>query len=346
VKNVSLSEEFTLSASKPPVQGILRCSAKVVSGERSVIAGKLVARGELIADVLYRSETASIESMRFPIPYSQIVDMEQIDETFTGIADAQVVAFTVKPAADSNGSLRILECHGEMRLTCSACKTKTISIVTDAYSTRYLCDCTAVPLRVDSAPVSLSEQFSCTASIRAGENGAEMVHDLRCHVKNVSVRLSPQQSALRVSGMLCASVLTQDADGMPVLLEHEEAFEQQLSLNLPLEDGTLYAVAEPADSSYHLGADGVISIKCSIRVSGTLYPAQCVQGVTTMQMDEKKKIARDSDCALRLYYGISGESIWEIAKRCSTKVSAITEENALTGEVLTQSGMLLIPIVY
>lgn len=350
VKNLSLNEEITLGASKPPVQGILRCAARAAQGERSVIAGKLVARGEVVADVLYRGagtgKESTIESMRFTIPYSQIVDMDQIDETFTGTAEAQVVSFTVKPAADASGDLRILQCSAELRLTCSASKTKTVPIVTDAYSTRYLCDCTVVPLRVDSAPVPLSESFTCKASIHAGESGAEIVSDLRCRVKNVSMSILPKQGKLRVSGMLCVSVLTGDSDGMPVLLEREEAFEELLPLSVQAEDALLYASAEPTDCSYHLGADGVISIKCSVRIGGTLYPITLIQGVTQVQLDEERKIIRDSDCALRLYYGTAGESVWDIAKRCSTKVSAITEENDLSGDLLTQPGMLLIPIVY
>ena len=77
-----------------------------------------------------------------------------------------------------------------------------------------------------------------------------------------------------------------------------------------------------------------------------LYPAAqetCLSGVT---VDENRKRTRDSDCALRLYYGTVGESVWEIAKRCNTKVSAISAENDLTGDTLTKPGMLFIPIVY
>ena len=346
VKNISLSEEIALGASRQPVQSVLRCSARAVLGECSIIAGKLVARGEVVADVLCRGEDSSAESLRFTMPYSQIVDMEQIDETFTGIADAQMVSFLAKPMADTDGIQRVLQCSAEVRLTCSAVKTKNISIVTDAYSTRYLCECKPVALRVDGAPVPISESFACNASIHAGESGAELVSDLRCHVKNVSMTANPEQGKLRISGMLCASVLVTDSEGMPALLEREEAFEEQLPLNIQADEILLFGSAEPADCSYHLGADGVISVQCSIKVTGTLHPAAAVQGLTHVQADEEKKIIRDSDCALRLYYGTEGESVWDIAKRCSTKVSAITEENDLSGDILTRSGMLLIPIVY
>ena len=61
--------------------------------------------------------------------------------------------------------------------------------------------------------------------------------------------------------------------------------------------------------------------------------------------DGSVKKVRDGDYALKLYYGVEGEDIWEIAKRYSTSVRSIMEENDLDEERLTKSGMLLIPIV-
>ena len=57
------------------------------------------------------------------------------------------------------------------------------------------------------------------------------------------------------------------------------------------------------------------------------------------------KKVRDGDYALKLYYGVENEEIWDIAKRYSTSVDAIMEENDLYSERLEQNGMLLIPIV-
>jgi len=76
-----------------------------------------------------------------------------------------------------------------------------------------------------------------------------------------------------------------------------------------------------------------------------LYPATQQTGLSEITVDENRKRTRDSDCALRLYYGTVGESVWEIAKRCNTKVSAIAAENDLSGDTLTKPGMLFIPIV-
>lgn len=346
-RNITLSEDIDLGSSKPPAEAILRCSARAVQGECSVIAGKLVLRGEIIADILYRSgaETeSSVQSLHMSMcPYSQIIDLEGIDETFTGTADAQMVSFEAKP---SGGDMKTLSCTAEIRLICTACKSRTVPIVTDAYSTRAGCSCKSQQLKISAAPSALSEIFTCSTSISSGENAPEQIYDLHCHMKNVSITPIAQQGKIRICGMLCASVLTGNADGSAVLLEREEAFEELLTLNIRADEMLIFAYAEAADPSYHLGADGSLSIKCSVRLCGTIYPVTNTMGITEINLDPENAPSCDRECALRLYYGTAGEHIWDIAKRCSTKVAAVMEENGLTGDVLTKSEMLLIPIVY
>ena len=57
------------------------------------------------------------------------------------------------------------------------------------------------------------------------------------------------------------------------------------------------------------------------------------------------KKQRDGDYAIKLYFGVENEDVWEIAKRYSTSVEAVMEENELSGDKLGEGGMLLIPIV-
>ena len=189
VKTISLSEDIERNAAKAPIQSILRCTARAEQGEQSIIAGKFVVRGEVLVSLLYCStseEQTEPESMQFTLPYSQIIDMEQIDETFTGMAAVQVIRCECKPVSNKGSDSDNLHCEADLRITCTACKPATISIVTDAYSTAYLCDCVRTPLRIDGTPVLLKEQFSCTAAIPAGDTPVDFVSDLQCRIKNVS----------------------------------------------------------------------------------------------------------------------------------------------------------------
>ncbi|HHX56707.1 MAG TPA: hypothetical protein GX710_01665, partial [Clostridiales bacterium] len=67
--------------------------------------------------------------------------------------------------------------------------------------------------------------------------------------------------------------------------------------------------------------------------------------ITDLSIDDTVKKQRDGDYAVKLYYGIEDEDIWEIAKKYSSSLSAIMDENELTNEKLTQNGMIIIPIL-
>ena len=50
------------------------------------------------------------------------------------------------------------------------------------------------------------------------------------------------------------------------------------------------------------------------------------------------------DCAIKLYFAQDGESIWDIAKRYRAPINSVIEENDLNGDIISENGMLIIPM--
>ena len=109
VKNITLSEEVELGAAKPPIRSIVRNNVRLVHQETSILAGKLIVKGDAEVQLLYTWQkddgSGGMESMQFTLPYSQIVDMEQIDESYRSSAEAQVIRCDLKPSAE------VLQCE-------------------------------------------------------------------------------------------------------------------------------------------------------------------------------------------------------------------------------------------
>ncbi len=350
VRTVSLSEEVELSSAKPPVRSIIRNDVRIDRQEQSILAGKLIVKGEACVHVLYTWQkedgSCGIEPMNFTIPYSQIVDMDRIDESYRGSVDVQVIRCDIKPVSGKNDAPDYLMCEIDLRLNCTALKTASVQLVTDAFSTRYLCEQTEVPLLIDMVPEPVQASLMCSASIPAGDNAPKCIYDLRCQVRNINIQLIPEESRIRVSGMLCCSILAQDAEDMPVLIEKDEAFEVYTDAGMPVENALLRAEVEPADCTYHLASDGSITVKATLFLHGVLCPSARYTCLSDLSVDKENQLVWDGDFALKLYYGVEHESVWDIAKRCHTSVDAIMEENDLTEEQLTTPGMLFIPIVH
>ena len=83
----------------------------------------------------------------------------------------------------------------------------------------------------------------------------------------------------------------------------------------------------------------------SVALKKVRRSSDSIKAVTDISVDDSSRKERDGDYAIKLYFGTENESVWDIAKRYSTSVSAVMEENELTGERLESGGMLLIPIV-
>lgn len=350
VRTVSLSEEVELGSAKPPVRSIIRSDVRIDRQEQSILAGKLIAKGEVCVHVLYTwlkdDGTSGIEPMNFTVPYSQIVDMDRIDESYRGSTEVQVIRCDIKPVSGKNDASDFLQCEIDLRLNCSAVKTASVQLVTDAFSTRYLCEQTTVPLQIDMVPEPVQASLMCTASIPAGDNAPECIYDLRCQVRNINMQLIPDGKQIRVSGMLCCSILARDSENMPMLIEKDEAFEVYTDAGVPVDDAVLQAEVEPANCTYHLASDGAITVKATLLLHGALCPSARYTCLSELNVDKENKLVRDGDYALKLYYGVEDENVWDIAKRCHTSVDAIMEENDLTEEQLTTPGMLFIPIVH
>ncbi len=349
VKHILLNEDVELGASKPPIRSIVRSNVRLGHEEQSILAGKLVAKGEAEVQFLYTWQqedgSSGMEQMQFTVPYSQIVDMAQIDDTYRGSVDTRVVRCDLKPCPGKGGSLDSVQCEIELCLHCTAVKTASIQLVTDAFSTIYPCEQETVSIQIDTAPQPIRAAMPCSASLQPGDTAPECIYDLYCQVRNINMQLLSDTNRIRVSGMLCCSLLAGDAEGMPMLLEKEEAFEVYTNSDIPVDNAVLQAEVTPTDCTYHLAPDGRITIQATLLLQGCLCPSDRYVCLSALTVDGETKLVRDGDYALKLYYGVEHEDVWDIAKRCRTSVHAIMEENELTDEQLTTPGMLFIPIV-
>ena len=62
-----------------------------------------------------------------------------------------------------------------------------------------------------------------------------------------------------------------------------------------------------------------------------------------MYEDEGRPRNDGQKAALTIYYAMTGESLWDIARTYCTSVAAIQAENGMTSAIAESGGMLLIP---
>ena len=346
-KTVQLSEETALGASQPAVKSVISVRCTVSECEKKLISGKLLAKGDISAEVLYSCEkggSGALEAMSFTVSFSQILDIEGIDETYESIVDAEVLSCDITPVSDKEGEYRILRCEPELRLSCRAVKTSDAVIVADAYSTVYPCEVEYSAIKAEQFPAVYAESFRHTAKLAEGDSVPAEIYSVWCSPKNINIRAGDDGKSAVITGMLTYSMAAKDSSGAIVMPDRDEAFEETINIGDDIMNASLSAEINAPTVSYNLTPEGVLNAKADIPVRISAVSASAVRAVTDITVDETVRKQRDGDYAIKLYFGVENEDVWDIAKRYSTDATAIMEENDLATDKLENGGMLMIPI--
>ncbi len=341
---LTVNDDMELPNTKPALIDTVRTEISLSDAESKIISNKFVVKGDATVKILYTCNDG-METMSFSVPYSQIIDMDGIDESFSCYVTADGVSCDITPVSDENGDNRTLKYELKINVRCCAYKTIPVQLVADAYSTAYPCEYASAELAAPQPPVMINEKFQSKITLENDGNEIAGVYDVWCSAKNINLTLDNDVKSIKISGMLCCQAMIKNENDMASVLEKDQAFEYEITCDEMTSSSTAELNILRIDCSYNLTDMNSISVKADIYAAGDLYTSACFKAITDITVDESVKITRDGDYAIKLYYGVKDEQIWNIAKKYSTSVTAIMEENSLESESLTDNGMLLIPIV-
>ncbi len=344
-KRITLIEELELSNSKPQIGAVLSSACTVIQKEHKMIAGKLITKGDAEVSLLYScidgQGEESVESMKFSLPFSQIIDIDGIDDTFTATVDIRASECEIIPRAEDSSTA---ECEIVLLVRCTAIKYDTALAVTDAFSTAYETELE----KLSACEMETAAEFDDTAEAQTvlskADEGIACVYSCTAQCSSVTARFDNDSGKVNVSGNISFRLLGRSSDGSPLYIEKDTAFDKALSADGADEDCALDICAEVTSCSYRLTSDDTADAQAIIGLKGKALRSGSGEAVTEIKLlTDKPKERRDS-CCVKLCRCGADDDIWDIAKRYSTSVSAILESNDLT-ETSAVSEMLLIPIV-
>ncbi|MBQ7070545.1 MAG: DUF3794 domain-containing protein [Ruminococcus sp.] len=342
-KRITLIEELELSKNKPPIGTVLDSSCRVIPKEHKMIAGKLITKGDCELKVMYTAggedEDAGVQTMSYTLAFSQIIDIDGIDDDFEADVDISCTECEISPK-QGDGSLA--ECEIVLRVMCRAVKYEQEQMVTDAFSTMFDTTLTRAEgcTKAEDRMISESCEISCT--VTKGEEGLGAVCGCSARCSAVSSRYDEESGRLTVYGNVCFEMLGRNSDGVPVFIEKDEAFEKELAVDGSISDRDIEVCAETESSSYRLTGESsadlsaVVSIKAKIR---GLDETKLISGI---EIDSESEEIKTEGFCVRLCRCEQGEELWDVAKRYRASVEAIRAGNDIDDEQ-TLSGVLLIP---
>lgn len=285
------------------------------------------AEGQICLTLAAGSE-GIIKRYDFRLPFKQDIDFG-VDMVQNGAvtASVQVIDAVFQPSEEDDSLIDAV-------LTCVIYAVETNdtseSLIGDIYSTEFECAPKQKALSVFSDIHCFEKPFSAVLKLESGGKGK-----LECEVAPVRI---VRTGAAYTAGIVVTAIIKGD-DG------DYTTFEEEFEVPLPADSETADILGpEVFITDHSVSYDGEATVRVNGIFAGTSVDYCLGSAVDQVEMDESRKKAK-CDVALTIYYAVENESVWSIAKRYNTAVDEIMAQNDLTGDVLSQRTMLLIPIV-
>lgn len=338
-KSFTLSEVLELGQGKPAAVTLVRGDAVPILNDCKLLANKIIVKGDLMMKNLYicDADTGETQQVRHEIPFSQIIDVEGLDEEWRCDVRLDISTCDVQITPNQNGENRLLEINVKILASVQCYRNGMAEVVTDAYST--CCPLSLETRRLDTEclkDIRHSDSI-IKETLDLPEDGVAQIMDIWCDA--VPVSETCEDGRAKITGRMTISMLAKDAQGIT------SYFERPGDFNLEYDDDcdAVESDIRVMDVDYSMTGAGQVEIRADLSVTRRCYTADSFSAVSAASANEDASFPTEK-AALKIYYAGSGESLWEIAKACHTSMDAVMEENALSGDVLTKDSMLLVPL--
>ena len=325
-------DQLTLSGSQPAMTELLRVHASLNAPETKLIGGKLVFKGDVTLHALYRSTEQKLTMAEFVLPYSQIMDAPE-DEEAEFQLDTALLNWTLGELSGDGRSIAV-----ELDLyACAELRTrKTLSLLTDAYSTHCATLATFAPILLPQLADHSPRRETRRELLETGEREVTVLDacwtllqtDVTCHSEQVLCRATVQ-----------ADLLCIDETGTISHLDHQLTLESTIPVTKEVDAAVTCVLTEHAALP---AANGV-----ELRVGVVFQPLLLCQEerlcVSALEQEEHQPLLEMERPSIVLRQMTDGETLWDIAKTYSTTIREIQQANEMDSESVVPGGMLLIP---
>lgn len=339
----SVTETCETGSASGAIGAVIASYGSAVIDEVKVISDKLFLKGELtVRTVCTEEETCEVMSFDNIIAINQIIEAPDISEDCRTDAAVSVMSLDVRPRFDSAGDKNLLDISAVLSVSAHGYRTRQLTLVKDAYSTRYETNITRTGMYLSSIEEELSDTFLCRGAADLSSSGVTKVLNFSC--ADVSAGFSVRGDSAAVCGEVTADILYTDSKGEPAFAQRKIPFEYKRQLSAGSEVLSCRPSCAVTASGFVLGEGGRLDARIEINIRGFVFRETEKSAVTEISVDGSR-VKNVKTASLTVYFADGGESLWDIAERYSTTVEAIMRENHISDGETAEKCRLLIPKV-
>ena len=338
----TLSEVIELSQEKNSITQIMNISACAVPDEIKIINNKALIKGNCNIKIYYiSSESDAVDSVEHSMPISQIIEADGLNENSKVCISLSVASCEAIPKADSSGNIRLIDLNIRINAFTVAHDEKTLTLISDAYSTEYGSEIKHKNIELLSFNDSFESSFTNKVILESIGVSVDCVLSVWC--SEIKYSFVPKGEKCSIYGGYQVNIVYKNSDGQFGVIRKPVDFDFAVKLQNKSERINCYGSVQILSCSCAVTGDSRLELKTELIANGIIFTGLMKNYVSDIVLSDDKNMKKNNS-ALTICYCEKNDSVWNIARKYNTTVEAIKSENDIDFDVIEDKCMLLIPL--
>ncbi len=335
-----ISDSFSLSAGKAPIEEILKADAIITESSVKVIDDKAIVKGTIRICVLYKSES-KIEHAQTEISFANVLEVQGIREDMNCEHTVKVIDVSACASKDAEGILSVMDITTQISIRVIARSSVAVSCVEDAYLPHGNLEYKSSPISVDCVETVINRDIDFREKITLPDTLPPIDKVYQTVARPFVKSCVSENGLLKVSGYAEIYILYLSGDETVPVCSHRENVDFSFECDSPGCMLTPVASCKLLNMSYTINDERTVEVRGSIESE-----VQCIRTtesdvIYTASVGEYTPVQRPSIIVSCVH---SGRSLWDIAKEYLVSAEDILRANALEREEdISKGATLIIP---
>ncbi len=337
-KSFSVSDDIELSGAAMEMSSILLGEASLSLNETKIIGNKSILKG--IADIsyVYETEDGAINCDEYELPFSQILDIDGMEETHDLEVELSVSGVDFDPQYDASGKARYMTVSITADAIAMVYEKYEDMVLDDVYSTKFGTDVKYNSLTSTRYITREEKRVPVTETVQTG-SGVKKVLDVAVSVFQPVRRREAEREFISSDAQVTVMYIGED--------DLVYSASRRIPIVCPLElseNHTYEASSKIRGRGYSVGAGNEINVRFFTDFDITETESQAVSAISEISVDTENLRQGERIPGVTVKRASRECDVWSLAKEHGATVEEICIANNISdSEYIAEGRMILIP---
>ena len=337
-------ESLEIPAGQSSIKDILKIDVSVYDTEVKIIAGRVIVKGICGICVLYTDSEEGIKYCDFEVPFTEIIELENVMETHICDVDYSVKEMTYHTETDSDGDVRIVFTEIIIGVKINAFEKTDVEYIEDCYcpgkNMKFSCE----SKKMEAVICQNTANLTIREVLESDKNAPAISGIYSLFAKPVVESVKCEKGKACVEGkVICYCLYVCEGGEMPVYsTRHELRFCENIEAEGCDSNCFCNVKADIAHKNYAINSAGETEVKLSLALDIMVLKSINMPVLSEFEICDVEETNKKG---IVIYFAENNETLWSVAKRYTVSEEEIARLNSLEDNNLCEGMKLLIPSV-